>query len=142
MCMLILLWNLVMQHFFKNIFPMKDMHSNSRFSTEITPQPAAPIESSEQSNEHDHVLEKDDSEAPRRSKDKGLQNSLLMISLCTLWTILPRLLPRHMHLQMQMIGKKLSKVRWTRFYPIVRGNSLNDPIVANLWCDGTAKLKL
>jgi len=47
---------------------MKDMHSNSRFSTEITPQPAAPIESSEQSDEHEHVLEKDDSEAPRRSK--------------------------------------------------------------------------
>ena len=47
MCMLILLWNLVMQHFFENIFPMKNMHSNSRFSTEITTQPAAPIESSE-----------------------------------------------------------------------------------------------
>jgi len=47
---------------------MKDMHSNYRFSTEITPQPAVPIESSEQSDEHEHVLEKDDSEAPRRSK--------------------------------------------------------------------------
>ena len=33
--------------FFENIFSMKDMHSNSRFSTEITPQPAVPIESSE-----------------------------------------------------------------------------------------------
>ena len=47
---------------------MKDMHSNSRFSIEITPQLLAPIESSEQSDEHEHVLEKDDSEAPRRSK--------------------------------------------------------------------------
>ena len=54
--------------FFENICHIKDMHSNSRFSTEITPQPAAPIESSEQSDEHEHVLEKDDSEAPRRSK--------------------------------------------------------------------------
>ena len=27
-----------------------------------------PIESSEQSDEHEHVLEKDDSEAPKRSK--------------------------------------------------------------------------
>ena len=35
--------------FFENIFLMKDMHSNSRFSIEITPQPAAPIECSEQS---------------------------------------------------------------------------------------------
>ena len=47
---------------------MKDMHSNSRFLVEITPQLVAPIESSEQSDEHEHVLEKDDSEAPRRSK--------------------------------------------------------------------------
>ena len=68
MCMLILLWNLVMQYFFRIFFPLKDMHINSRFFTKITPQPAAPIESSEQSDEHEHVLEKDDSEAPRRSK--------------------------------------------------------------------------
>ena len=47
---------------------MKDMHRNSRFSTEITPQPAVPIESSEQSDKHEHVLEKDDSEAHRKSK--------------------------------------------------------------------------
>ena len=114
MCMLILLWNLVMQYFFENIFPMKDMHSNSRFLIEITPQPAAPIESYEQSDEHVHVLEKDDSEAPRRCKRKRIANLLVMISLCTLWTILPCLLQRRMHLQMQMIGKKQSKVRWTQ----------------------------
>ena len=54
--------------FFENFFPMKEMHSNSGFSTEITPQPVASIESSEQSDEHEHVLENDDSEAPRRSK--------------------------------------------------------------------------
>ena len=55
---------------------MKDMHSNSRFSTEITPQPAAPIESSEQSDEHEHVLEKDDNEAPRRSMRQRVAKSL------------------------------------------------------------------
>ena len=33
--------------FFENNFPLKDMNNNSRFSTEITSQPAAPIESSE-----------------------------------------------------------------------------------------------
>ena len=92
--------------FFENIFPLKDMHSNSKFLTKMTPQPAAPIESSEQSDKHEYILEKDDSEAPRRSKRQ-------MISLCTLWTILPRPLQRHMHLEMHMIGKKLSKVRWT-----------------------------
>jgi len=61
--------------FFENIFPLKDMHSNSRFSTEITPQPAAPIESSEQFDEHEHVLEKDDCEAPRRSKRQRIAKS-------------------------------------------------------------------
>ena len=61
--------------FFENMFPVKDMHINSKFSTEITPQPAAPIESSEQSNEHEHVLEKDDSEAPRRSKRQRIEKS-------------------------------------------------------------------
>jgi len=61
--------------FFENIFPMKDMHSNSRFSTEITPQPVVAIESSEQSDEHEHVLEKDDSETPRRSKRQRIVKS-------------------------------------------------------------------
>ena len=55
------------------------MHSNSRFSTEITPQPAVPIESSEQSDEHEHVLEKDDSEAPRRSKRQRIVSFLDML---------------------------------------------------------------
>ena len=52
--------------FFEYIFSMKDMHSISRFSSEIILEPVAPIESSEQL--HENVLEEDDSEAPRRSK--------------------------------------------------------------------------
>ena len=67
------------------------------------------------------------------ARDKGLQNPLVMTSLCILWMTHPLLLVRHMHLQMQMIGKKLSNVRWSRFNPMVRGNSLNDPMVANMW---------
>ena len=53
MCMLILLWNLV-------------MHSTSRFSSEITPEPVAPIvtRTSEQLVGREEILEKDDSEAP------------------------------------------------------------------------------
>ena len=105
--------------FFENMFPMKDMHSISRFSSEIIPEPIAPIESSEQP--HENVLEKDDSEAPRRSKRQRIEKSFAMISLCTLWMILPRLLLRHMHLQMQMIGKKLSVVRWTQFFQMGLG---------------------
>ena len=49
---------------------MKDMHSTSRFSSEITPKRVAPtvFETSEQPIEREEILEKDDSEAPRRSK--------------------------------------------------------------------------
>ena len=63
--------------FFENIFPMKDMHSMSRFSSEITSKPVAPIitETSEQPVEREKILEKDDSEAPRRSKRQRVAKS-------------------------------------------------------------------
>src|SRR5438132_10427008 len=59
--------------FFKNMFPMKDMHSVSRFSSEVIPEPIAPIEPSEQP--HENILEEDDSEAPRRSKRQRIEKS-------------------------------------------------------------------
>ena len=44
--------------FFENIFPMKDMQNTSRFSSEITPEPVAPIvtEPSEQPVEREKNL--------------------------------------------------------------------------------------
>ncbi|CAN6331738.1 unnamed protein product [Urochloa humidicola] len=62
------------------------MHSNSRFSTEIMLEPPAPIETFEQSVENEpenvlkkdvpeDVLEKDDNEAPRRSKRQRVAKS-------------------------------------------------------------------
>ena len=56
---------------------MKDMHSTSRFSSEITPESVAPIVTvtSEQPVEHEEILEKDDSEAPRRSKRQRVAKS-------------------------------------------------------------------
>ena len=63
--------------FFENIFPMKDRHSTSRFSSQITPERVAPTisETSEQPVEHEEILEKDDSEAPRRSKRQRVAKS-------------------------------------------------------------------
>jgi hypothetical protein len=90
--------------FFEHIFPMKDIHSNSRYSSEITPEHSTPVESSKQP--HEIVLEEDDNDAPKRSKRQRVENPLEMISLCTLWTILLLPLRKHLHLQMQMIGKK------------------------------------
>ena len=56
---------------------MKDMHRTSRFSSEITPERVAPTisETSEQPVEHEEILEKDDSEAPRRSKRQRVAKS-------------------------------------------------------------------
>ena len=56
---------------------MKDMHSTSRFFSEITPERVAPTisETSEQPVEHEEIVEKDDSEAPRRSKRQRVAKS-------------------------------------------------------------------
>jgi hypothetical protein len=52
--------------FFENIFPMKDMHSKAKFSTEIAPDNTIPMESPVESFEQ--TLEKDDNEVPMRNK--------------------------------------------------------------------------
>jgi hypothetical protein len=56
--------------FFENIFPMKDMCSNARFSSEIAPNFTVPIESSIESFEQPskEVLEENDNEVPARNK--------------------------------------------------------------------------
>ena len=60
--------------FFENMFPMKYMHSTSRFSSEIIPEPIKPIESAEQP--HEDVIEDDDSEVVTPSNFKANQKSL------------------------------------------------------------------
>ncbi|WVZ98911.1 LOW QUALITY PROTEIN: hypothetical protein U9M48_044281 [Paspalum notatum var. saurae] len=59
--------------FFENIFPMKDMHSTSRFSSEITPELNAPTETFEPPREIS--LEGDNNEAPRKSKRQRVEKS-------------------------------------------------------------------
>jgi hypothetical protein len=56
--------------FFENIFPIKDMHSNTRFSSEIAPDFTTPIESPVESFEQplEDIHEKDDNEVPMRKK--------------------------------------------------------------------------
>jgi hypothetical protein len=73
--------------FFENIFPMKDMRSNTRFFSEIASDFTMPIESFIESFEKplEEVHEKDDNEVPVRNKRQRIfQNLLAMISLCTL----------------------------------------------------------
>ncbi|KAK1686029.1 hypothetical protein QYE76_046877 [Lolium multiflorum] len=58
---------------FKNMFPMKDMHNIARISTEIIPESSTSNEYFEQS--HENVTEKDDNEAPKRSKRRRIEKS-------------------------------------------------------------------
>ncbi|WVZ99677.1 LOW QUALITY PROTEIN: hypothetical protein U9M48_044940 [Paspalum notatum var. saurae] len=59
--------------FFENFFPMKDMHSTSRFSFEITPELNAPTEAFEPPREISP--EEDNNEAPRKSKRQRVEKS-------------------------------------------------------------------
>jgi hypothetical protein len=66
--------------FFENIFPMKDMHSTARISSEIIPESSTSVENYEQP--HEEVLEEDDSEeddseteTPVRSKRQRIAKS-------------------------------------------------------------------
>jgi hypothetical protein len=56
--------------FLKNIFPMKDMCSNARFSSKIAPDFTIPIESPVESFEQppEEVLEEIDNKVPMRNK--------------------------------------------------------------------------
>src|SRR5436189_6091317 len=89
--------------FFKNMFPMKDMHSTVRIFSEIFPESSTSSEYFEQPPEK--VLEKDDNETPARSKRSRLAKSLGNDFIVYLVDENP--LQRHMHLQMQIIEKKL-----------------------------------
>jgi hypothetical protein len=86
--------------FFENIFSMKDMYSNTRFSFKIAPDFTIPIESPVESLEQPlkEVLEENDNEVLVETRNEGLQNPLVMISLCILWMILLPLLQRYISL--------------------------------------------
>ena len=51
--------------FFENIFPMKEMHSTARFSSELIPESSTSSDYSEQPHV-EKIHEKDDNEAPKR----------------------------------------------------------------------------
>src|SRR6266699_1100275 len=59
--------------FFENMFPMKDMHSTARISSEIISESSDSIDDFEPPFEE--VPEKDDNEAPTRSKRRRTANS-------------------------------------------------------------------
>jgi hypothetical protein len=62
---------------FENMFPMKDMHSTTRFSSEIIPKSSTSDDYFEQPHENvlEDVREKDDNEAPTRSKRRRTAKS-------------------------------------------------------------------
>jgi hypothetical protein len=67
------------------------------------------------------------------ARDQGLQSLSVMISLFISWMTLLISLSRHLHLLMQMIGKKWSIVRWTQFSLIKLWSWLIDYMAVNPW---------
>src|SRR3954465_6810748 len=77
------------------------------------------------------------------ARDRGLQNPLVMISLCTSWMILLLLFQKPMHHRMLTTGKMRFVATWTLSWLTEHGKSLIVPMVANLWdVNGCSKRSL
>jgi hypothetical protein len=118
---------------------MKDMHSTARFSSEIIPESSASDDYFEQPHENmfENIHEKDDNEAPTRSKRQRTAKSFGDDFIVYLVDDTPKSIAEayasHMHHQMQMIGKKLSKMRWTRFFLMEHENYQSAPMAVSPW---------
>jgi hypothetical protein len=67
------------------------------------------------------------------ARGKGLQSLLVMVSLFISWMTLLKLFQMYLHVQMQMIEKKLSIVIWIQFFAIELESLLINHMVANPW---------
>jgi hypothetical protein len=109
--------------FFENIFPMKNLYDMSSLPTNVI------VDTSPKLSEHlNQSMRRLIVKLLRGARDQGLQSLSVMISLFISWMTLLKPLLRHLHLLMQMIGKKWSVVRWTQFSPMELGSWLIDHI--------------
>src|SRR4051812_31617440 len=65
-------------------------------------------------------------------RDNGPKGLLEMTSLCISWMTFPELWQKHMHPWMQMIGRRLFKVKWIPFSLTEHGKYVHDRWVVNL----------
>jgi hypothetical protein len=86
---------------------MKDTDSNARFSSEIIPESSTSEEYFEKPHENifEDVCEKDDNEAPTRTKRQRTTKTCGDDFIVYLVDDTPRPLLRHMHHQMQIIER-------------------------------------
>src|SRR3954468_1097072 len=127
--------------FFEDIFPMRDMQSTSRQESDEIPEPAIPMEYYERT--HDEILWRKTMKLLLGARDRGLQSSLVMISLCTTWMILPLLFQKLMHHRMLTTGKMRFVARWIPSWLMEHGKLLIVLMVVNLWdVNGCSKRSL
>jgi hypothetical protein len=121
--------------FFENMFPMKDMHSNARFSSEIIPESSTSDDYFEQPHEnvYEDGLEKDDNEAPSRSKRRRTAKSFGDDFIVYLVDDTPTSTAEAYASLDADDWKELSIMRWTRFFLMEHGNYLSAPMVVSLW---------
>jgi hypothetical protein len=121
--------------FFKNIFSMKDSYVMSSLLSNVladtSPEPSGNFDHAEHTPKpiHERLIVK----LLEGVRDQGLQSLSVMISLFISWMTLLKPLSMHLHLLMQMIGKKRSVVRLTQFSPMKLGSWLIDYMVVNMW---------
>ena len=97
-----------MLHFFENEFPMHgNAPSTSGHESAISPYTFV---QTEQTTIEDPEV--DDNRVTQKSKRQRLQNPLVMISLYTSCTTLPKPLTRHIALPTLTLGRKRYGVRW------------------------------
>ena len=105
--------------FFENIFPMKDMRSTSRFSSELISEPSTPVESSEQPPVS--IQEEDDNVALRKSKRLRVEKFFGDDFIMYLVDDTPTSIAEAYASTDADDWKELSRMRWTRFFPMGLG---------------------
>jgi hypothetical protein len=121
--------------FFENIFPMKDMRSNTRFFYEITPDFTIPTESPIESFEQplEEVHEKDDNEVPLRNKRRRIAKCFGDDFIVYLVDNTPTSIVEAYASPDADDWKEAVRMRWTRFFLLELGNYLSCHLVVNLW---------
>src|SRR5436190_2279218 len=128
--------------FFENMFPMKDMHSTIKISSEIFPESSTSSEYFEQPPEE--VLEKDDNETPARSKRPRIAKSFGNDFIVYLVDDTPKSIAEaYASPDADNWKEVVHNERWTQFFLMGLGNYLNGPMVVNPWAlNGCSKRSL
>ena len=105
--------------FFENVFPMKDMHSTLKFSSKLIPKPVTPVESFKRPPVN--IQEEDDNAVLRKSKRPRVEKFFGDDFIMYLVDDTPTSIAEAYASTDADDWKELSRMRWTRFFPMGLG---------------------